>query len=135
MLEELTALNGAMRLVPGSHRWKQRPPNLLEAILRGEREMLDRWMVPAVINASSCICCYFKQATWTICSFSNFDAFCKRLPHICIGFFKQVCTLTASCPVRDTGRSLIGCTSTLFVPSLQDGIQVLFATFLNSCRV
>lgn len=31
MLEELTALNGAMRLVPGSHRWKQRPPNLLEA--------------------------------------------------------------------------------------------------------
>eukprot|EP00434_Breviolum_minutum_P041371 symbB.v1.2.036802.t2/scaffold5280.1/size28982/2 len=30
VLEELTALNGAMRLVPGSHRWKQRPPNLLE---------------------------------------------------------------------------------------------------------
>lgn len=110
-------------------------PTCWRQILRGEREMLDRWMVPAVIHASSCICCYFKQATWIICSFSNFDAFCKRLSHICIGFFKQVCTLTASCPVEDTGRSLIGCTSTLFVPSLQDGMQVLFATFLNSCWV
>ena len=42
MLEELTALNGAMRLVPGSHRWKQRPPNLLEAILRGSQRC---WIV------------------------------------------------------------------------------------------
>ena len=64
----------------------------------GQSEMLDRWMVPAVINASSCICCYFKQATWTICSFSTFDAFCKRLPHICIGFFQTSLYLDSIMP-------------------------------------
>lgn len=59
MLEELTALNGAMRLVPGSHRWKQRPPNLLEAILRGsERCRIVGWfqlssMRPVVFVATS----------------------------------------------------------------------------------
>ena len=30
VLENLTAINGAMRLVPGSHRLKQNPPNLLQ---------------------------------------------------------------------------------------------------------
>lgn len=50
VLEELTALNGAMRLVPGSHRWKQRPPNLLEAILRGERDV-------GSLDGSSCHPC------------------------------------------------------------------------------
>ncbi|CAJ1445742.1 unnamed protein product [Effrenium voratum] len=30
VLQNLTATNGAMRIVPGSHRWRERPPSLLE---------------------------------------------------------------------------------------------------------
>ena len=35
VLEDLTAINGPMRVVPGSNRWRHRPPTLREAGLRG----------------------------------------------------------------------------------------------------
>ena len=130
MLEELTALNGAMRLVPGSHRWKQRPPNLLEGNSAGrDVGSLDGFqlssMRPVVFVAIS---------SRQLGLFAGSVILSKRLSHL-HGLFQTSLYLDGIMPCGRYWQEPDWMHFNTLCPSLQDGMQVLFATFLKSCRV